>query len=429
MRSFFRFVILGLVACALVAGCDDNETITVMPDTPAATGAVLGHVRDNLDGLPIAGATITTDPPTKTVQSDANGIFRINNAPVAAYILTITHTEFQTVTLALGVEDGRVSQVSAYMRSSSPDTLTVLASVSTGGGTTGVAARGYTVFAAGTAGLQVFDLTNPTNPVLLGAEPMASSYIGDVEVHGDAAYVCNNLSTFEVVDISNLNQPVRKTPFPIGGKSHDTELDGDLLVVAGDDSLIVVDVSQPLAPVRLGAVATAQDGLGQGNYGVGLDTTRKIAVLASFNNGIEIVDYSDPTAPKRIGSLGSNLNPWDCVVDPDLKRATVAGDDGIEFIDITQPSNPQRITQWVQAGNGGRDVEVVGSLAIFATTFNGLRVLDISNLSSIRTRQVLHGNIGSPANITVEAGRVYVASGDKLLVLAMLAGVGPPVAR
>lgn len=409
--------ILALVTCSIFAACED-EIITVTPDSSTQVGAVLGYVRDELDRLPIADATIKTDPPTSTVHSDENGLFRINNAPVAAYLVTVTAPGFKGRTIPMGVEAGRVINTTVLLSSSSPDTLTLLAKVSTGGGTVGVAARGFMVFASGTAGLQVFDLTTPTNSILLGAAPMYSSYVGDVEVHGDAAYVCNRTSSLQVVDISDPGHP-QATPFALGGEGHDAELDGNLLIVAADDSLIVLDASQPLALTRLGGVVTAQDGLGQGNYGVALDPTSKIAILCSFNNGVEIVDYSDPGAPKKIGSLGSSLGPWDCVLDPASARATVAGDDGLEFINYAQASNPQRISQWIPGGNGGRDVAVVGSMAIFATTFNGLRVFDISNPAQIRSRQRFHGDIGSPGNIAIEGSRVYVASDNKLLVLEL----------
>lgn len=414
------FLVLFSVSLTGQIACDDDTVTAPAPEGPSAgLGAVLGYAYDNLDRRPIPGATITTDPATITVHSDADGVFRLNNVPMAAYILNVSHSEYQTKRMPLAVETGQVSNVYVWMSSSSPDTLTLLASVSTGGGCVGVAAQGILVCASGQAGLQVFDLTNPSSPALLGTISMTSGYIGDVEIHGDAVYVCNNTGNVEIVDVTTATAPVKRTPFYVGGKSHDSELDGDLLVVANNDSIVVIDASQAFALKRLGAVATAQDGLGQGNFGIGLDTVRHVAILGSYNNGVEVVDYSNPSAPKKVGSLGSGMNPWDCDVNSATSSAVVASDDGLEFINYAQPNNPQRIARWAPGGNGGRDVKLVGSLAIFAQTFNGLRLMDISNPALVHTRQRLQNDVGSPGNIAVEGTRVYVASGDKLLVYSL----------
>jgi hypothetical protein len=240
----------------------------------------------------------------------------------------------------------------------------------------------------------------------------------DVELHAHAAYVVDGSPSVQIVDVSTPGQPILGAPVIVGDRPRDLELDGDLIVVAAGDSIVVLDANRPISPRRLGAVATAQDVLGQGNFGVALDTLRQIAIVCSFNNGVEIVSYSNPSLPELIGRLGTSWNPWDAVIDTETGLAVVAAGEGLQFVDYTQPTNPQLVVKFPPAGNGGQDVKIIGSLAVFANGPSGVRVVDISDLGNIRNKQwISTEQVGYARNVVIEGDLVYVASDNSFLVL------------
>jgi hypothetical protein len=69
-------------------------------------------------------------------------------------------------------------------------------------------------------------------------------------------------------------------------------------------------------------------------------------------------------------------------------------------------------------GNGGRDVRIFGTKAIFASTFNGLYLVDISDRSRPRGRQRISTD-AYPNNITIGGGIAYVSAGSRVLVFRL----------
>ncbi len=102
-----------------------------------------------------------------------------------------------------------------------------------------------------------------------------------------------------------------------------------VFVAAGEDGLRVVDVSDPAAPVEVGAVAD-------------LTGTRAVVVqeghayLARGAAGMAIVDVTDPTAPQLVGSLAEDAT--DVAVFGD--RAYLVSPTSFHVVDVADPTAP-----------------------------------------------------------------------------------------
>jgi hypothetical protein len=113
-------------------------------------------------------------------------------------------------------------------------------------------------WARGWAGLQILDLSVPTEPRHVGAYyPEAPA--ADVTVRGNFAFIAegheqpyygDDLSGLEVIDIGDLRRPVRvaKVPLPM---VKNIQMMGSYVCVTGD-GLQVFDVGDPYHPVRVG---------------------------------------------------------------------------------------------------------------------------------------------------------------------------------
>ena len=85
--------------------------------------------------------------------------------------------------------------------------LNPLGGVDTGGQANALQVVGnYAYFAAGTAGLQVIDVSNPVNPVRVGGYDTIGT-AEEVHVVGDHAFVAEG--GLRVIDVSNPAKPVR----------------------------------------------------------------------------------------------------------------------------------------------------------------------------------------------------------------------------
>ncbi len=81
-----------------------------LPDT--TLGAISGVVTYFGTGLPVIGASVTTDPPTASITTDAEGEFSIPNVPPGSYTVTVTKSGYAIDSMRVSVQaDGMVDDV------------------------------------------------------------------------------------------------------------------------------------------------------------------------------------------------------------------------------------------------------------------------------------------------------------------------------
>lgn len=80
-----------------------NLVLTPLP------GSVTGVVSDAVTGAPLSGATVTTQPPTSTVTTNAQGVFTIGGVPAGAYTVTATRASYSPNSTAAVVAPGQTA--------------------------------------------------------------------------------------------------------------------------------------------------------------------------------------------------------------------------------------------------------------------------------------------------------------------------------
>ena len=212
-------------------------------------------------------------------------------------------------------------------------------------------------------GLQVYDVTNPASPALVGNFP--SSLAGDVVVSGTEAFLADGYQGLKIVRVS-------KTAAPALFGSYDTPGSSISLVISGNEAYVadmiggfqIIDIHDRADPALLGSLPTAgvaQDVAVSGSY----------AYVAEFQHGLGRSTSASRGRPARSGcsTLREMATRWRCRG----TRAYLAdGSAGLRIIDVgtAGPAGSVRIP-------GRRGVAVSGNVAYVANGSHGLLILDV----------------------------------------------------
>jgi hypothetical protein len=181
--------------------------------------------------------------------------------------------------------------------------------------------------------------------------------------------------------------------------------------------LRVIDVSNPAAPVELGALGfprpLAVAGVGDLAY-----VADGGSILFDIRPSLQVIDVSDPAAPVEIGALDTGFEPFD----GDVFDADIAVVEGLLYLveggfpnrlRVIDASNPMALVELgaVDFG-GGREIgiAVVDGLAYVAAGRSGLRVIDVSDPAA----PVEIGAFDTPRSandVAVVGGLAYVTDG------------------
>jgi hypothetical protein len=200
-------------------------------------------------------------------------------------------------------------------------------------------------------------------------------FTNNVDVSGNFAYVAAGSAGLQVVDVSDRNNPRIVAAFDTPGNAQDVKVVGNTAFVAdGSAGLQIIDITDPLNSSLLGAIDTpgnAQDVVVQGN----------LAFVADGSTGLQISNISDLTAPSLLSTVDT---PGGAIgVDVNLERqiAVVAdGFAGIQVVNIANMANPA-IIRSIDTGDA-QDVALTadGNFAFVADRSSSLTAVDISTL-------------------------------------------------
>ena len=240
--------------------------------------------------------------------------------------------------------------------------------------------RTYAVV-AGRSGVQIIDITSPDNPVSvgdIGDGELYSSYanVNDVIIRevagrtyalvtesepGPCGLTCTSFYGLNVVDITNPSNPL---PYSLA-YSKSVEYAGDdgiavhdisnrtyaFLTSASVSVVDIVDITDPADTLHISSIRDDAGGfteLGR-PHGIAVHdiSNRTYAVVASAgDDGVQVIDITDPADPVPVAAMNDDtdgftaLGSAHAVAIHDISNRTyavVGGSEGIQIIDITHP--------------------------------------------------------------------------------------------
>jgi hypothetical protein len=159
----------------------------------------------------------------------------------------------------------------------------------------------------------------------------------------------------------------------IGGRIEVIEVEGDRACVAEQDSLVVLDVADPAAPLRLGALRLPK-------VPEGIEIGGTTVYVADGTSEVLIIDIGDPAHPQLAGTYRVPGNARNVHADGGLAYVA-AGTGGLRILDLSHPTSPVTLGAYPSEDECW-DVVTSGSLAFLANGAYGLFILDNSDPTS-----------------------------------------------
>lgn len=245
--------------------------------------------------------------------------------------------------------------------------------------------RGITVVgnvayvAAGTAGLHMLNVTLPANPQPLG-EVDTPGTAWRVDVVGAYAYVADGTAGLGVYQIDDPTSPIPRAYFDTDHVARDVVVRDQVAYVADTPAwgqggrIYTVDVTDPslLLPMD------AYDSPGEARA---IDYWDDLIFVAD-GSGLRILDASDPAEIQPLSYMATAGWTQDVMVSTDLDTESAyvlmpAWAPGTHFIDVTDPEAPALVATLDTNGHS-QDAALTGSTALIAAE-NGLRLYDLSD--------------------------------------------------
>jgi hypothetical protein len=225
-------------------------------------------------GIRIVDATDPADP-TETAVVDAPG-WTLSGSVSGGILVTANYER--------GIRTVDVSD---------PATPEELAVLDLGWWVEAVDADGSLAVAVGLS-FAVVDISDPSDPLVVGETPMWEVQGMAVELVGDLAYIADPVTGLRILDISDPTDPTEVGALDFMGDFWEyLDVEGALLVLQGS-TIEVIDVANPLAPARLSTINQPT-----GRRGVAL---RGSALFTVFGGWLRTFDLSDPASPVEVNA-------------------------------------------------------------------------------------------------------------------------------
>jgi hypothetical protein len=246
-----------------------------------------------------------------------------------------------------------------------------------------------------------FLLLDP-NPTFTGSYNTPGGTARDVVVSGNYAYVANDHYGLQIIDITDPTNPTFKGSYDAPNQAYDVAVSGNYVYLASFD-LQIIDISDPSNPIFISSYGTPYIKVAgvaiSGDYAY---------IVGGTSTGLQIIDITDPANPTFKGTCDEPYLSKKVLIFENY--AYIAEPSGLLIIDVTDPSNPtfkgSYDTSWAL------EVALSGNYAYVADAEGGLKIIDVSNPSN-PTLEASYDMVNEARGIAVSGNYAYVATSHR----------------
>jgi len=241
---------------------------------------------------------------------------------------------------------------------------------------TGALLRGDMLYLIGATGIQVWDFSVPSTPVLLRTVPADVFAPDQVADTAFGPLLLTHTDHGLLLDTTDAGNPAVASDFaiPVGVSVHNAAFDAGHVYFAEEGYGIGVADAQTLAPIGRFDAYLPEDLQQRDVEGIAVDGDR--AYLAFWGYGVIIADLSDPTHPTQLGSFEF---PFATAIQAQGNFVYVGSstNGGIfKVLDVTNPASPQELGS---IGAGQIYALALNGDYAFLADDMGMHIVDISN--------------------------------------------------
>lgn len=241
---------------------------------------------------------------------------------------------------------------------------------------------GWLYFTDSSRRVQVWDVSDPAQPVQIGLIPGAQSVLRDVVVWGRYAYVTNLREGLLVLDVRAPEDPKQVAILPFAFEppyygAFKLAMQPPLIYMTYSRFLVVIDVSQSTQPQMLAKLPL-------GEIAQGIDLSDNYAYIGLENGKLVIVDISQPKSPK----IDEIIFPGPGRIRDVKARGQyiylAREDRGLTIFERIRHGDPPQIHRIGELDTSGltESVALYGNKVLLANAYSGLTVVDISQIDS-----------------------------------------------
>jgi len=268
------------------------------------------------------------------------------------------------------------------------------------------------------SGIHIFDISNPQSPALLGIFSNIRGLPFGIGVRGNYVYACSiykpdaqiDSPGIQIIDVSNPSSPFEAGYYPLSGNSgcYDIIFEGNLGYVAGawQDGLVILDLTDPIHPLRKGSYDTPWTSVNVAKY-----QNYIYAPDMTDQGGTIVVNVSNPVSPTLSSMLSNSGVAYDGV-SIDGTRLYIPSLTGLQIYSLASPATPTLMGEYKSSDplGCGWGVTIKDGFAYVADWRMGLRIFSCSNPFNLQYQGRYRNGLEAEGRVGLSGNIVYVGN-------------------
>jgi len=252
--------------------------------------------------------------------------------------------------------------------------------------------------------VDIFDITDPTEPVIINSVPYAG-FPYEIRYSNGYAYLAAQSGGLAVLDVDPPESASVVATITSAGAYTGVWVDGPYAYATSGMSLQIVDIDPPETALIVKSVdmpTQARDVTTYGGY----------AYVADTDMGAQIVDIDPPGSAAIVGSFTCHFWPTECLADGNT--LFVGAEGGTMVLDLTNPVSPVTLKVLDYPGSL-HGLDTAGDRMIGANMDGGTIIVDAASPSSAVVSNVVPS--GMTYIVTVDGNYAYELTSGYLTII------------